>query len=95
MLIDPSDININVFFLFLYYLFLFLELHLQHMEVPRLGVKSELQLLAYATATPKTPDLSGVFDLHHSSRQYHILNPLRRARDGTHILMDVSQDGYR
>ena len=25
--------------------------HLQHMEVPRLGVKSELQLLAYSTAT--------------------------------------------
>ena len=26
-------------------------LHLQHMKVPRLGVQSELQLLAYATAT--------------------------------------------
>ena len=25
--------------------------HLRHMEFPRLGVKSELQLLAYATAT--------------------------------------------
>ena len=30
---------------------LFLELHLQHMEVPRLGVESELQLPAYTTAT--------------------------------------------
>ena len=29
----------------------FLELHPQHMEVPRLGVKSELQLPAYTTAT--------------------------------------------
>ena len=29
----------------------FLGLHPQHMEVPRLGVQLELQLLAYATAT--------------------------------------------
>ena len=28
----------------------FLELHLGHMEVPRLGVKLELQLPAYTTA---------------------------------------------
>ena len=31
--------------------FVFLGPHLQHMEVPRLGVKSELRLPAYATAT--------------------------------------------
>ena len=31
--------------------FFFLGLHQQHMEVPRLGVESELQLSAYATAT--------------------------------------------
>ena len=42
---------------------LFLGLHLQHMEIPRLGVESELQLLAYATAAP---DLSGICDLCHS-----------------------------
>ena len=30
--------------------FFFLGLHLRHMEVPRLGVKLELQLLAYTTA---------------------------------------------
>ena len=29
----------------------FLGLHPWHMEIPRLGVESELQLLAYATAT--------------------------------------------
>ena len=33
------------------YLVCFLGLHLQHMEVPRLGVESELQLPAYTTAT--------------------------------------------
>ena len=37
------------------FLFSFLGPHLQHMEVPRLGVELELQLPAYttATATPK------------------------------------------
>ena len=39
----------------------------QHMEVPRLGVKLELQLPAYATAIA-TPDLSGICHLHHSSQ---------------------------
>ena len=48
------------------------------MEVPRLGVQSELQLLAYATATA-TPNLSLVCALHHSSRKYWILNPLIEA----------------
>ena len=32
-------------------LFILLRLHSQHMEAPRLGVKSELLLLAYTTAT--------------------------------------------
>ena len=60
------------------------------MEVPRLGVQSELQLLAYTTAIA-TPDPSRLFDLHHSSGQRRILNPLSEARDGTCILMDASQ----
>ena len=34
--------------------FAFLGPHLQHVEVPWLGVESELQLLAYATATANT-----------------------------------------
>jgi len=41
-----------LFFFFLFFFFVFLGLHLWHMEVPRLGVNSELQqLLAYTTAT--------------------------------------------
>ena len=55
------------------------------MEVPRLGVTSELQLPAYATATA-TPDPSCVFELHPSLQQRWILNPLSKARDPTHIL---------
>ena len=54
----------------------FLGPHPRHMEVPRLGgVKLELQLL------------SRVLDLHHNSRQYSILNPLREARDQTRNLV--------
>ena len=34
-----------------FFFFLFLGPLLQHMEVPRLGVESEVQLLAYTTAT--------------------------------------------
>ena len=48
-----------------HFFFVFLRLHLQHMEVPRLGVKLELQLLAYTTATA-TLGLSHISDLHHS-----------------------------
>ena len=60
------------------------------MEVPRLGVQSELQLLAYTIATG-TPNLSHVCDLHHSSWQHQIINRLSKARDQTYILMDASQ----
>ena len=58
----------------------FLGQNLQHKEVPCLGVKSELQLLTYATATA-TQDLSHVCELHHSSQQRCIPDPLSEARD--------------
>ena len=48
------------------------------MEVPGLGIKLELQLLAYATATA-TRDPSRICDLH----QHQILNPLREAQGRT------------
>jgi len=60
--------------------FCFLGLHLQHMEVPRLEVESELQLLAYTTAAA-TRDPSCVCNLHHSSWQCQILNPLSKPRE--------------
>ena len=59
------------------------------MEVPRLGVEPELQLLAYATATA-TWDPSLICDLHHSLCLHQILNPQSKARDQTHILMAMS-----
>ena len=69
--------------------FVFLLPHPRHMEVPRQGVESELQLPAYTTATAM-PDLSQICDLPHSSRQHQILNPVSEAREQTHVLMDAS-----
>ena len=75
---------------FIFYLFFcFLGPCPRHMEVPRLGVKLEPQLLAYTTATT-TRDPSHVFDLHHSSQQWWIPNPLSKSRDQTCILMDTN-----
>ena len=73
-------------FLFFFFSFVFLGPHSQHMEVPRLGVWLELHLPACTTATA-TPDPSCVCDLHHSSSQRRILNPLSEARDQTRNLM--------
>ena len=60
------------------------------METPKLGVQSELQLLAYITTTA-TRDPSRVCDLHHSSQQYQILNQLSEACDRTRNLMVPSR----
>ena len=43
-------------------------------------VESELQLLAYTTATVMLYP-SRMCDLHHSSQHHQILNPLSEARD--------------
>ena len=47
----------------IYLFFFFLGPYPWHMEVPRLGVKSELEMPAYATATPML-DPSHICDLH-------------------------------
>ena len=49
-----------------FFFFVFFGPHPEHMEVPRQGVKLELQLSAYTTATA-TQDPSCICDLHHSS----------------------------
>uniref|UniRef100_A0A8D1RAJ6 Magnesium transporter n=1 Tax=Sus scrofa TaxID=9823 RepID=A0A8D1RAJ6_PIG len=61
-------------------------MRMEHTEVP----KSELQLLAYATAAAMQ-DPNRVCDLHYSSWQCQILNPLSEARDRTHNLMVPSR----
>ena len=72
--------------LLLLLLFCFSGPHLQHMEVPWLGVESELQPLAYATAIAMQ-DPSCVCDIYHRSWQRRILKPLSKARDRTHNLI--------
>ena len=69
----PLCLHMTIFF----FLSFFLWPHVHRMEVPRLGVESELQLPAYATATAMQ-DLSCMCNLHHS-----------KARDGTHTLTDT------
>ena len=60
------------------------------MEVPGPGVESELQLPVY-TAGTAMPDLNRICDQHCNLWQRWIRNPLREARDATHILKDTSR----
>ena len=83
----PEPLELDSFFFFFFSPFLFRP-HLQHMEIPRPGVKWELQLPAYITATA-IGNPNRVCDLHHSSGQCQILNPLSETRDRTCILMDT------
>ena len=85
----PSTFLLIPFYFILFIFFCFLGPYPRHLEVPRLGVESELQLPASTTAT-EMRDPSHVCDLRHSSRQHRILNPLSKARDWTHILVDTS-----
>ena len=68
-----------------------LEPHSGHMEVPRLGFKSEVHLPAYATTTAMS-DLSRVCNLYHSSRHTRslILNPLSEAITSWFLVRFVS-----
>ena len=75
-----------------FFVFLFSGPHMQHMEVPRLGVKSELQLPAYTIAIAgsephqrSTPQL----------KQCQILKSLSEARDQTSNLMVPSWIYFR
>ena len=85
---NSNIVSLDHFILFTY-LFFFLGPRLWHMEVPRLGIESELQLQGYATATAM-PDLSCICDLHCRLQQRQILNPLSKTGNGTCILMDTS-----
>ena len=77
-------------FFFLFFFSVFLGPNLKHIEVTRLAVESELQLLAYHTATAMQ-DLSCACNLYHSSWQQHILDPMGKAMDQTGILIDAGQ----
>ena len=74
--------------------FCFLGLNQQHGEVSILGVQMELQLVTYTTATV-TSHPSCICNLHHSSWQRWMLNPLSRARDQTYNLMVPTRIHFR
>ena len=90
ILITRSEIESVIFYIFIYlyiYIFFvflsFLGPHLWHMEFPRLGVKLELQLPAYTTATASlspsqvfrpTPQLMATLDPY-PTEQGRGLNP--------------------
>ena len=87
---SPDILDIYLFI----YLFLLLRAESRHMDVPRLGVESELQLPACTTATAM-PDPSRTCNLHHSSQQHRITDLLSKARNCTCILMDTSEIRFR
>ena len=81
--------KLKTFFLFWKpFFYFFLWLYLWHMEISRLAVESELQLQAYTTARA-IPDLSCICSLCCILWPCWILNPLSKARNKTHILMDT------
>ena len=73
---EPIWLSLRFFFFFF---FVFLGPHPGHMEVPSLGVKSDLHMLLASTTARSDP--RGVCHLHLSLRQHGILNPLSEARD--------------
>ena len=74
--------------LFIYILiFFFLWLHQLHMEVPGLGVKSELQLPAYTTTFARQQQIQATAQ--HCLWQCQIHNPLSEIRNRTSILTDT------
>ena len=78
---------LSFLFCFVFVLFFFFRAAPMAYEGSRARVKSELQLPVYTTATQ---DLSCIYDLHHSSQQHQILNPLSEARDQARNLMVTS-----
>ena len=96
--VSASPYQTSIFPLFFFFFFtlafcLFWGRFPRHMEVPRLGVQSELQPPAYARSRA-TWDPSHVCHLPHSSRQCRILNPLSKARDRTRNFMVPSRIHY-
>ena len=74
---------------FFFFFFRFLRPYPRQMEVPRLGVELELQLLAYTSATA-TQDPNHIRALPHHAPPCQTLNPLSEARDRTCVFMDTS-----
>ena len=70
-------------------MYIYIHTHI-YVEVPRLGVASELWLQAYTIAMA-TQDSNLICNLHHSLQQHGILSPLSEVRDQTLILWTLCQ----
>ena len=80
LMLNKLGINASFFFLFsFFFFFIFLGPQQRHMEVPWLGVQSELQLPAYTTAI-SMQDPSHICDLYHSSWKHRILRSGKRGQ---------------
>ena len=73
------------YLLFIY--LVFLGLHSWHMEAPRLNQSCS----RWPTPQPRQWRIQIICDLHSSSWQHQILNPVSKARDWICVLMDASQ----
>ena len=86
--LETSSLLVILFYLFNYFFFN-LGPHLQHVEVPRLGVEEELQLPIPAWPQQRRiPAESETYTAAHSNTRS--FNPLSKARNPTHILMGTS-----
>ena len=85
-LCEVRDIFFLSFFFFFFFFFFFLLFRAAPVasEVHRLGVESDLQLVAYTTAMQ---DLSHICHPHRSSQQHQIPSPLSKAGGRTRVLM--------
>ena len=79
------------------FIYLFISLvssgpHLRHVEVPRLRVESELNLLAYTATATQIWTTPAAYNTAYSSAT--VCNPLNETRGRTHILRDTSWVHY-
>ena len=77
--------------LFLFCLFFAFQGHMAYeISQPRGPIRATVPSLCHS----HSKHLSHICDLHHSSWQCRILNPLCKARDQTHIPMDIRWTGF-
>ena len=69
------------------FFFCFLGPHPQRMEVPKLEVKSELQLPATASATATPVPSQSSTSIHHNSWQHQIPDSPNEARNQIHLMV--------
>ena len=86
-----SSLRLFQMFLVLFLPFVFLGLHPQHVEVPRPGVESELQLLTYTTATAMRDQSC---DCDHTTAHYNTRSLTHRARSGIKPVSSWILEGF-